>query len=107
MKTFIALMLMSSSVFAAELRCTLTEGENQTRKNIEITNDSMTEANFGKRGSVTVTGTAVYDLVNVYFKMNGTTFGASGRNSATIDMFPEGKEPVSLSCRIWEEPIGC
>lgn len=107
MKTFIALMLISSSVFATDFSCVLTVGEDRDVRRVTVTNDSMTEVNFGKRGEISIVASAVYDLVNVYMKVNGMTFGNSGHRDASLDVFQDRKEPVSVSCRLIEEPIGC
>jgi hypothetical protein len=108
MKLFIALMLVTSSAFARDLSCVLTDGQNRDARRVTIADDAATtEINFGKRGEIVVKASARYDYVNVSIKANGATFQSNGYHNASIDMISDDKAALNLSCRIVEDPIGC
>ncbi len=92
-----------SAVPARYLKCVLFVGENMDIRMATVTNPAMTSIEFEKTGDVTFTASAVYDLVNVYGKVNGVTVGNSAKNAASLDVFSERREPVSLSCELVDQ----
>jgi hypothetical protein len=82
------------------LKCTVFVGENMEIKLESVSNPAMTSIEIGKVHGVTYTASAVYDLVNVYAKINGVTVGNSGKNSASLDIFGNEDGPVTVSCEL-------
>ena len=88
-----------AGVTKTSLKCTASYGEQMETSSVVVTNPSMTSADF-KIGGVTFTASAVYELVNVYAKVGGVTIGNSGKKNASLDVFQDNREPVSLSCAL-------
>ncbi len=105
--SLIAGLLLSLSLSAQAapqkmLKCTLYVGENMEIRLENVSNPAMTEIKLEARG-VSYTATAVFDLVNVYANVNGTTVGNSGKNSASLDVFGYNDGPVSVSCELTDQ----
>lgn len=92
-----------SAVPAKYLKCVLFVGENMDIRMETVTNPAMTSMEYESIRGITFTTSAVYDLVNVYAKVNGTTVGNSGKNSASLDVFGSEDGPVSMSCELVDQ----
>lgn len=103
--SLIAGLLLSLSLSAKAapeklLKCTQFVGENMEIRLENVTNPAMTEIKFEKVRGITFTATAIYDLVNVYAKIDLVTIGNSGKNSASLDIFVTNDEPLTVSCEL-------
>lgn len=100
----IAGLLLSLSISAqagsTKMECTFGVGENLQTKSIYVSNPEMTSMDFSS-GGIVFTATAIYDSMNVYAKFNNVTFGNSGENRASIDVYTSNGEPVSLKCYLY------
>ena len=95
----LSLSLSAQAADSTKLKCTLANGEQIETRTVEVTDPAMTSMDFEARG-VTFTASAIYNMVNVYAKIGGTSVGNSGRDSASLDVFPEGRESLGFSCEL-------
>lgn len=108
MKSFIALMLISSSVFARELVCNLNEGANRQVLRTEIVESGVTQLQFTNSArNNTITARAQYETVTLTIDAEGTVFRTNSNGEAQFSFQTLGQESLSVSCRITRDPIYC
>ena len=100
MKTFIALLLLSTSAFATDFTCTASLDDRELiTKTVEITDDE-TELNLGLYRDVELVGTAILGQVGAYMIFDGVIFGSISMGQASYKMFMIGEGELSLFCRL-------